>query len=59
MEAKKYAGAVRDFVSGGGRYLGFCLGAYLAGSDPGFDLLVRRPRAHIHSPGLRLHIVWT
>lgn len=39
MEAKKYARAVRDFVSGGGRYLGFCLGAYLAGSDPGFDLI--------------------
>lgn len=38
-EAKQYAPAVRYFVSGGGSYLGFCLGAYLAGSDPGFDLV--------------------
>jgi glutamine amidotransferase-like uncharacterized protein len=31
--------AVRQFVAGGGRYLGFCLGGYLAGASPGFDLL--------------------
>ncbi len=30
---------LRDFVNGGGRYLGFCLGAYLAGTGPGFKLL--------------------
>lgn len=30
---------VRGFVAGGGRYLGFCLGGYLAGASPGFDLL--------------------
>ncbi len=32
--------AIRDFVEGGGRYLGFCMGAYLAGSDPGMGLLL-------------------
>lgn len=31
--------AVRDYVGGGGRYLGFCLGGYLAGATPGFGLL--------------------
>lgn len=31
--------AIRRFVSRGGRYLGFCMGAYLAGSRPGMGLL--------------------
>ncbi len=35
---KPYNHAVRAFVRKGGRYLGFCSGAYLAGR-PGFDLL--------------------
>lgn len=30
---------LRDYVRGGGRYLGFCLGGYLAGATPGFGLL--------------------
>ncbi len=30
---------IRHYVRDGGNYLGFCLGGYLAGSDPGFDLL--------------------
>lgn len=30
---------LRDFVRGGGGYLGFCLGAYLAGKGPGLGLL--------------------
>jgi hypothetical protein len=34
-----YADDLRSFVHGGGNYLGFCLGAYLAGADPGFGLL--------------------
>lgn len=36
---KKYKALIQAFVHNGGRYLGFCLGAYLAGHDPGFDLL--------------------
>lgn len=31
--------AITDWVRGGGRYLGFCMGAYLVGSDPGMGLL--------------------
>jgi len=38
-EVRGSAGAVREWVGGGGRYLGFCMGGYLAGSDPGFGLL--------------------
>lgn len=30
---------MRDFVARGGWYVGFCLGAYLAGPRNGFDLL--------------------
>lgn len=30
---------VREYVRSGGRYLGTCLGGYLAGATPGFDLL--------------------
>ncbi|GAA2580393.1 BPL-N domain-containing protein [Dactylosporangium fulvum] len=36
---RAYSDDVRDFVNNGGRYLGFCLGAYLAGGNPGFGLL--------------------
>jgi glutamine amidotransferase-like uncharacterized protein len=30
---------LQDWVAGGGRYLGFCLGAYLAGNSPGYGLV--------------------
>ncbi|TQF68489.1 hypothetical protein FK531_15320 [Rhodococcus spelaei] len=36
---RRHRHAVRNYVAGGGRYLGFCLGGYLAGATPGFDLL--------------------
>lgn len=36
---KPAADAIRDYVRGGGRYLGFCLGGYLAGQGPGLDML--------------------
>jgi hypothetical protein len=38
-EAKPYVSAIQDFVSNGGRYIGFCLGGYMAGHDPGFSLI--------------------
>lgn len=41
---------IRDFVRGGGRYLGFCLGGYLAGRTPGFDLLPGDADQYISSP---------
>lgn len=36
---RKYKSPIRAFVAAGGRYLGFCLGGYLAGATPGFGLL--------------------
>ncbi|GAA4474365.1 BPL-N domain-containing protein [Rhodococcus olei] len=36
---RRHRHTIRDYVAGGGRYLGFCLGGYLAGATPGFDLL--------------------
>ncbi|MDR3083021.1 MAG: hypothetical protein LBV60_19220 [Streptomyces sp.] len=47
--------AIRDFVRGGGRYLGFCLGAYLAGATPGFDLLPGDTDQYISAPGCTVH----
>ncbi|MER6526878.1 BPL-N domain-containing protein [Streptomyces sp. NPDC001508] len=44
-------GAIRAFVRGGGRYLGFCLGGYLAGATPGFGLLPGDSDRYISSPG--------
>ncbi|SMR60846.1 unnamed protein product [Zymoseptoria tritici ST99CH_1A5] len=38
-ELEPFATPIRDFVAGGGRYLGFCLGAYLAGHSPGLNLV--------------------
>jgi glutamine amidotransferase-like uncharacterized protein len=41
-EIKAFAGPLRDFVADGGRYLGFCLGAYLAGRNPGLGLVPKK-----------------
>lgn len=38
-ELKPHQSELRDFVENGGRYLGFCLGAFLAGDSPGFGFL--------------------
>ncbi|MFE6668264.1 BPL-N domain-containing protein [Streptomyces sp. NPDC057697] len=46
---------VRDFVRHGGRYLGFCLGGYLAGATPGFGLLPGDTDQYIASPGASVH----
>lgn len=48
---KHDAPVVRDFVRSGGRYLGFCLGGYLAGETPGFGLLPGDTDRFISSPG--------
>lgn len=47
--------AIRDFVHDGGRYLGFCLGGYLAGATPGFGLLPGDTDQYISSPGATVH----
>lgn len=47
---RSHRAAIRKFVHSGGRYLGFCLGGYLAGATPGFDLLPGDTDQYIASP---------
>lgn len=51
---RRHARTVRDFVEAGGVYLGFCLGAYLAGDDPGFGLLEKSAAPYFGTPGCEL-----
>ncbi len=51
------AGAIRDWVGGGGHYLGICMGGYLAGFDPGFGLLPGDSGEWITSPGATVHSI--
>jgi glutamine amidotransferase-like uncharacterized protein len=52
---RRQSGAIRAFVHGGGRYLGICLGGYLAGSTPGFGLLPGDTDQYIATPGATVH----
>ena len=48
---RRDAEAIRAYVRSGGRYLGFCLGGYLAGDDPGFGLLAGPVDSYLAAPG--------
>ena len=48
---KHAAEDLREFIKSGGRYLGICMGGYLAGTDPGFNLLPGDSNEYITSPG--------
>lgn len=48
---RRTAPILRDYVRSGGRYLGFCLGGYLAGETPGFGLLPGDTDEYISSSG--------
>jgi glutamine amidotransferase-like uncharacterized protein len=48
---RRQADLIRQYVASGGRYLGFCLGGYLAGETPGFALLPGDTDRYIASPG--------
>ena len=39
QHVKRHAQEITSFVASGGRYLGICMGGYLAGRTPGFQLL--------------------
>jgi glutamine amidotransferase-like uncharacterized protein len=47
---RRHRAEIRSFVGNGGRYLGFCLGGYLAGATPGFGLLPGDTDQYIASP---------
>lgn len=48
---RKHRSKIRDYVSAGGNYLGFCLGGYLAGATPGFGLLPGDTDQYVTSRG--------
>ncbi|MFD0920586.1 BPL-N domain-containing protein [Saccharopolyspora rosea] len=48
---RRHRARIREFVRSGGRYLGFCLGGYLAGATPGFGLLPGDTDQYIASAG--------
>lgn len=52
---RKYDSLIRDFVADGGRYLGFCLGGYLAGATPGFGLLPGDTDQYIATDAATVH----
>jgi glutamine amidotransferase-like uncharacterized protein len=52
---RRHRTAIRSFVHTGGRYLGFCLGGYLAGATPGFALLSGDTDRYIASPAATGH----
>jgi glutamine amidotransferase-like uncharacterized protein len=47
---RQHADDIKNWVNGGGHYLGFCLGGYLAGATPGFALLPGDTSQYISSP---------
>lgn len=48
---RRHREAIRGYTASGGRYLGFCLGGYLAGATPGFALLPGDTDQYITSAG--------
>ncbi len=42
---------IRNYTRSGGRYLGICMGGYLAGATPGYNLLPGDADQYIASPG--------
>jgi glutamine amidotransferase-like uncharacterized protein len=63
---RRHRATIRQFVRSGGRYLGFCLGGYLAGATPGFALLPGDTDQYIASRGATVdsedttlvHVIW-
>lgn len=49
------AAKIRAFVANGGRYLGICMGGYLAGTGPGFGLLPGDAYGYVNSAGSLVH----
>jgi glutamine amidotransferase-like uncharacterized protein len=48
---RKHRATIRKYVADGGKYLGFCLGGYLAGATPGFALLPGDTDQYVTSSG--------
>ena len=56
-QMRPYAETISHWVRAGGHYLGFCLGGYLAGFDPGFGLLPGDSGEYTASKGATVHSI--
>ncbi|WP_454836972.1 BPL-N domain-containing protein [Rhodococcus qingshengii] len=54
VHMEQHAHLIHEWVQAGGRYLGFCLGGYLAGATPGFGLLPGDSARYISSRGAEI-----
>ena len=52
---KPYTEPLRRFLRDGGHYLGLCMGGYLAGAGPGYDLLPGNCNDYTQTPGAQVH----
>jgi glutamine amidotransferase-like uncharacterized protein len=52
---KRHTQALRGFVRSGAHYLGLCMGGYLAGSGPGYDLLPGNCDDYTQTRGAPVH----
>ena len=52
---RSFAPVLTEWVRNGGRYVGICMGGYLAGSDPGFGLFAGDSDEYIAEPGAAVH----
>jgi glutamine amidotransferase-like uncharacterized protein len=48
---RSFGNPLREWLHNGGHYLGICMGAYLAGRDPGWGLLPCGTAEYVGSPG--------
>jgi glutamine amidotransferase-like uncharacterized protein len=48
---RNFGDPLREWLHNGGRFLGICMGAYLAGRDPGWGLLPGDTAEYVGSPG--------
>lgn len=48
---RKFGDPLREWLHNGGRYLGICMGAYLAGREPGWGLLPGDTAEYVGSQG--------
>jgi glutamine amidotransferase-like uncharacterized protein len=56
-DLRRSARDIKEWVHSGGHYLGFCMGGYLAGFDPGFGLLPGDSGEYITSPGATVRTI--
>ena len=54
-DMRDFADPLRSWIRGGGRYVGFCMGGFLAGSGPGFDILPGDSGEYASSAGSTVH----